>query len=75
MKCQYFGKTEDHNYREAYITYDESREQEKFDKLYDMLKEKGWELSCEEECACIEVCNKDEYDLFYADYKEVKKNL
>lgn len=40
MKCQYIGKTEEHDYREAYITYN-SNEEEKFNKMYDILCDKG----------------------------------
>lgn len=75
MKCEYIGKTEEHNCREAYITYDERKEQAKFDQIYEVLTQKGWQLECEEECACIEVSDKAEYDAFYADYKEVKIKL
>lgn len=71
MKCEYIGKTEGHNCREAYITYS-SNEEEKFNKIYDILCDKGWKLECEEECAGVTVCNKDEYDMFYSDYKQAK---
>lgn len=71
MKCQYIGKTEEHDYREAYITYN-SNEEEKFNKMYDILCDKGWKLECEEECAGVTVCNKDEYYMFYSDYKQAK---
>lgn len=72
MKCEYVGKSEEHNYREAYITYD-SKEEEKFNKIYEFLSGNGWKLACEDECASVIVYDKDEYDLFYADYKEGKK--
>lgn len=71
MKCQYIGKTEEHDYREAYITYN-SNEEGKFNKMYDILCDKGWKLECEEECAGVAVCNKEEYDMFYSDYKQAK---
>ena len=71
MKCEYIGKSEDHNYREVYITYG-TNEQRDFNKLYDILLEKGWKLECEEECACLIVYDKSEYDEFYKYYKEAK---
>ena len=40
MKCEYIGKTEEHNYREAYITYDERQEQAKFDQIYEALQKR-----------------------------------
>lgn len=73
MKCQYIGKTEGHDCREAYITYS-SNEEEKFNKIYDILLNKGWNLECEEECASIVVCDKEEYNMFYSDYKQAKRN-
>ena len=74
MNCKYIGKTEAHNYREAYITYN-TKEEKEFNKLFDILKDKGWNLECEEECACIKVFNKDEYEEFYLDYKKAKRNV
>ena len=73
MKCEYRGKNEDedHNFREAYITYN-TNEEDKFQKLYVILKEQGWELQCEEECAGLMVFDKDEYDEFYECYKKAK---
>lgn len=72
MKCEYRGKNEeDHNFREAYITYN-ANEEDKFQKLYVILKEQGWELQCEEECAGLMVFDKDEYDEFYECYKKAK---
>ncbi len=67
----YRKKNEEHDYREAYITYN-SNEEEKFNKMYDILCDKGWKLECEEECAGVAVCNKEEYDMFYSDYKQAK---
>lgn len=40
MKCEYIGKTEEHNCREAYITYNECKEQAKFDQIYEALTKK-----------------------------------
>lgn len=45
---------------------------ELFHEMYDILCDKGWKLECEEECAGVTVCNKDEYDMFYSDYKQAK---
>ena len=44
MKIEYRGinKEEDRNYCEAYITYDEKKEQKKADKIFDILTEKGY---------------------------------
>lgn len=40
--------------------------------MYDALTEIGWNLACEEECAGVEVHDKEEYEEFYADYKRIK---
>lgn len=71
MKCEYIGKSRRHNYREAYITYD-SKEEEKFNKMYDFLTDRGWKIECEEECANVVVDDKEQYDRFYSDYKQAK---
>lgn len=75
MKIEYRGinKEEGINYREAYISYDENKEQEKADKVFDILTEKGWTVEQEEECATIRVCDKSEYSDLLADYKEAKR--
>lgn len=75
MKCEYIGKTEEHNCREVYITYDERKEQAKFDQIYEALTKKGWQLECEEECCSVLVSGKDEYEMFYRDYKDAKKTI
>lgn len=74
MKCEYIGKSKEHDYREAYITYS-GHEEKKFGELYDLLLKKGWKLECEEECATVNVQNKDEYEIFYSDYKEAKEMI
>lgn len=71
MKCEYIGKSQEHDYREAYITYD-LKEEEKFNKMYDFLTDRGWKIGCEEECASVIVDNKEQYDWFYSDYKQAK---
>ena len=74
MKCVYVGKSEAHYCREASLTYSAS-EEENFNKMYDALTEIGWNLACEEECAGVEVHDKEEYEEFYADYKRIKAML
>lgn len=76
MKIEYRGKSEVHDYREGYITYNSnSNEEEKFNRIYDFLSDKGWKIECEEECASILVHDKEEYNYLLNDYKEAKKNL
>ena len=72
MKCIYIGKSDGHDNREAYITYREN-ESEKFNKIYEILLDKGWKLECEEECASVPVYDKEEYNMFYSDHKQAKK--
>lgn len=74
MRCQYIGKSDEHDCREAYIT-SESHEEKIFDKMYDFLTNKGWKLECEEECTSVIVCDKAEYNDFFADYKDAKKRV
>ena len=74
MKIEYKGiNKEDRNYREAYITYDEKKEQKKADKIFDILTEKGWNVEQEEECACIRVYDKNDYKVLVEDYKKAKR--
>lgn len=75
MKIEYKGinTEEGRNYREAYITYDEKKEQKKAGKIFDILTEKGWKVEQEEECAVIRVSDKDDYNELVKDYKKAKK--
>ena len=75
MKIEYRGINEDENryFREAYITYDEQKEQKIVDKIFEILSEKGWKVEQEEECASIRVCNRTEYKELVEDYKKAKK--
>lgn len=74
MKIQYIGRSENRDYREAYISYAAEKEQAKFDKLYVILSNKGWTIECEDECATVQVHNKEEYLEFLHDYKEAKRS-
>lgn len=75
MKIEYRGrnKEEDRNYCEAYITYDEKKEQKKADKIFDILTEKGWSVEQEEECASIRVYDREDYTELVEVYKKAKK--
>ena len=78
MTIQYFGKNleEDRKYPEAQICYDENREEERANKLIDILKDMGWNCVSECEVVVIPLYNgKDEYLQLVKDYKEVKKKL
>ena len=72
---QYLGKNLDEGRRhpEAYFYYDGEKEQEKADKVFDLLESYGYEVIQEEECASIAVDNKYEYSQILKDYKYAKK--
>ena len=77
MTIEYRGKNkeEDRKYCEAYISYEETTEQEKADKVFAVLIEKGWKVEQEEECATIRVYDKTEYKELVKDYKQAKKQF
>lgn len=72
MKCQYIGKSEEHDYREACITYNEPREETKFNAMCDYLIHQGWKVYCTQKCVTIPVSDKEEYTRFLVDYKKAK---
>lgn len=73
MKIEYVGKNEEKNYREGFISYDENKEREKADKVFSILREKGYEILEEQGTANIIVYDRDEYEILVSDYKEAKK--
>lgn len=73
MKIEYMGKNEEKKYREGFISYDEDKEQEKADKVFSILRDKGYEILEEQGTANIIVYDRDEYEILVADYKEAKK--
>ena len=77
MTIEYRGmnKEEGINYREAVICYDEEKEQQKADRLFDILSKMGWDGYGEEGVLAFKVFDKDEYKVFVADYKKVKKEV
>ncbi len=79
MTIEYRGKNaeEERDYREAYICYDETKakEQEKADKVFEILEDLGWKIYQEEGCAYIPVYDKDEYLELVEDYKRAKKMI
>ena len=74
MKIEYKGinPEENRNYREAWITYDEEREEEKAIKVLGLLECMGWEIYTEEGWSIIRVSDKEEYEMVRADYKKAK---
>lgn len=74
MRIEYRGKNveEDRNYREAYICYDENKEQEKADKIFNKPEKIGWKIEQEEGCASIPVYDKEEYLNLLSDYRKIK---
>ena len=77
MKIEYRGRNaeEDRNYCEAYITYDESKEQKKADRVFAIIAEKGWEVEEEDECASIRVFDREDYKELVEVYKQAKKEV
>ena len=74
MKIEYKGinSEENRNYREAWITYDEEREEEKAIKVLGLLECMGWKIYTEEGWSIIRVSDKEEYEMVRADYKKAK---
>lgn len=52
MNIKYIGANEDKDYREAYITYDEDKEQEAFDMLAEIMEQAGYDMSNQEDGCC-----------------------
>ena len=75
MRCWYIGKSEEHPMREAYVEY-EGYEEEKFNRIVEIMDNKGWKFYCEEECATVLVFDRDEYtEDFLPDWKAAKKEV
>lgn len=77
MTIEYRGinKEENINYREAVIYYDEDKEQEKADIVFDILSKKGWDVYGEQGLIAVHVFDKDEYKEFVEDYKQAKRGI
>lgn len=74
MRVSYVGEVAN-NSRLAVISYDESKELEKVNKVVDKLVNEGWKVDFgEDEEICFKVCDRYEYDMFVKDYKRIKKD-
>lgn len=78
MKINYKGRYEDKSKREhrlAEITFAESEERD-YKRLAQVMSIKGWDLQLIiNEYAACEVEDREEYEMFLKDYKEVKKSI
>lgn len=73
MTIYYSGKNNDKNYREAIINYN-NKEENKINKMYDILTEKyNYDCCCEQEVMSVIVCDKEEYNDLVKIYKQLKK--
>ncbi len=76
MTVNYKGMDKDFDYRLAEISFDEDAEQTLMDRIEQVMNIKGWDLSqITNGYASCEVENKDEYNDFVRDYKQVKKSV
>lgn len=78
MNIEYIGRhNEFYNNKQpfAYINYDEKKEEAKADKVFEILKARGWTLFVEYGSACIWLIDKDEYSFLVEDYKQAKKKV
>ena len=77
MRIDYRGKNleENRDYCEAIISYDETKEEELADDIYDILVRKGWTLECEYGMICVGLYNRDEYNELLEDYKKAKRGV
>ncbi len=76
MRIEYIGKNNEYFENEkpfASITYDEVKEEEKADKVFDILRNEGWEVVVEQGVAHIPVYDKGDYKELLVDYKQAKK--
>ena len=79
MTIEYKGrnKEENRNHCEAWIMCDEDnkKEEEKKDKICEIIKENGWEVFNEYGWAVVRVFDKEDYRDLVEVYKKAKKSV
>lgn len=76
MLIQYFGRNNDFYENEkpiAVITYNENKEQQEADIIFELLRSVGWNIEEEEGCGIIPVVDKWDFNQFKEDYKLAKR--
>lgn len=73
MRVDYKGSEKGFDYRLAEITYEET-EARTFERIVKVLEIKGWNVdTVTDGYALVEVADREEYRVFVADWKEVKR--
>lgn len=76
MVVEYIGRNNEYFENKqpfALISYSETREQETADKVFKILRDKGWTIEEEDECGSITLIDREEFDAFKQDYKAAKR--